>query len=277
MTSHPKPLRRSAISRYAGGWALVSGAARREGLGYAFARQLAAEGLNLILVDVLDEELRARAKELRDDFAVEARTLTCDLGDLPRHHAIDDAIGDLVVDVLICNHMFTPKTATSILDMAMDTHSRMIDVNARGYTGLIHRYGNRMRARGRGAIIIVASGVGLNSAPYAAAYAANKAFQIALGEALWCELRGSGVDVLVMVGGLMNTQGSGLSGYPRWRLAEPASVARDVLSAVGRKHLIMPGSINRALLLIQSRLMSRRSAVVAIGRSIAAGIGKAER
>jgi uncharacterized protein len=44
----------------------------------------------------------------------------------------------------------------------------------------------------------VASGVGLTSAPYAAAYAANKAFQITLGEALWYELQGSGVDVLVM-------------------------------------------------------------------------------
>ena len=55
-----------------------------------------------------------------------------------------------------------------------------------------------MRDRGRGAIIIVASGVGLTSAPYAAAYAAIKAFQITLGEALWYELQGSGVDVLVM-------------------------------------------------------------------------------
>jgi short-subunit dehydrogenase len=253
---------------------MVTGAARREGLGYAFARQLALEGLNLVLVDILDDDLRSRAEELREEFAVEVRTLACDLGDLTQHELMDEAVRDLEIDVLICNHMFTPTTATSILDMQLDTHSRMIDINARGYTGLIHRYGNRMRARGRGALIIVASGAGLNSAPYAAAYSANKAFQIALGEALWYELRGTGVDVLVVIGGLMNTQGDGLSGYPRWRVSQPAPVAREVLSAVGRKHLVMPGLVNRALLLVQSRLLSRRRAVLEIGRSVAAGIGK---
>jgi uncharacterized protein len=74
----------------------------------------------------------------------------------------------------------------------------MIDINARAYTNLIHCFGRDMRDRGRGAIIIVVSGVGLTSAPCAAAYAANKAFQITLGEALWYELQGRGVDVLVM-------------------------------------------------------------------------------
>jgi short-subunit dehydrogenase len=111
-----------------------------------------------------------------------------------------------------------------------------------------------MRDRGRGAIIIVASGVGLTSAPYTAAYAANKAFQITLGEALWYELRGSGVDVLVMIGGLMNTQGDALAKYPHWMIAEPAPVVREVLSAVGRKPMVIPG-------FPQSRLLVRADPV----------------
>jgi hypothetical protein len=78
----PRPgrLRRSKISKYAQSWALVTGAAREQPLGYAFARQLAVEGLSLLLVDILDEGLHPRAKELRRQFGVDVRTATCDLG-----------------------------------------------------------------------------------------------------------------------------------------------------------------------------------------------------
>jgi hypothetical protein len=272
----PEPLRRSKISTYAGGWALVSGAARAEGLGYAFARQLAVDSLNLVLVDILDEQLHSRAQELQRDFDVEVRTATCDLGAPAPYRAIDAVVDDLDIEVLVCNHMFTPEDTPPILDMPLETHNRMIDINARAYTNLIHYFGRAMRARGRGAIIIVASGAGLTSAPYTAAYAANKAFQITLGEALWYELRGSGVDVLVVIGGLMNTQGEALSKYPRWLIAEPAPVVREVLSAVGRKHMVIPGFANRSFLLAQTRLMPRRRTISSIGRFMAAGLGKTE-
>jgi short-subunit dehydrogenase len=276
VTFRPRPrlLRRSKISAYAHSWALVSGAAREQGLGYAFARQLAVEGLNLVLVDILEAELHARANELRQQFGVEVRTAICDLGAPAPYKALEDAVGGLDVDVLVCNHMFTPTDTPPILDMPLETHSRMIDINARAYTNLIHRFGCEMRDRGRGAIIIVASGAGLTSAPYTAAYAANKAFQITLGEALWYELQGSGVDVLVMIGGLMNTQGDALAKYPQWMIAEPAPVVREVLSAVGRKPMVIPGFPSRAFLFVQTRLMTRRAAISSIGRFMASGLGK---
>ena len=272
----PRPVRRSKISAYAQSWALVSGAARDQGLGYAFARQLAVEGLNLVLVDILDDELHARADELREQFGVEVRTATCDLGARAPYKTIEEAVGRLDIDVLVCNHMFTPADTPPILDMPLETHSRMIDINARAYTNLIYRFGRDMRDRGRGAIIVVASGAGLTSAPYTAGYAANKAFQITLGEALWYELRGSGVDVLVMIGGLMNTQGDALAKYPQWMIAEPAPVVREVLSAVGRKPMVVPGFPNRAFLFAQTRLMSRRRTISSIGRFMESGLGKAD-
>jgi short-subunit dehydrogenase len=204
------------------------------------------------------------------------RTATCDLGAHVPYETIEEAVGGIDIDVLVCNHMFTPADTPPILDMPLETHSRMIDINARAYTNLIHRFGRDMRDRGRGAIIIVASGAGLTSAPYTAAYAANKAFQITLGEALWYELQGSGVDVLVMIGGLMNTQGDALAKYPQWMIAEPAAVVREVLSAVGRKPMVIPGFPSRAFLFAQTRLMSRRRAISSIGRFMESGLGKAD-
>ncbi|WP_422748765.1 SDR family NAD(P)-dependent oxidoreductase [Mycobacterium sp. WMMD1722] len=262
------------LDRFRGGWALVSGSARAEGLGYAFARALAAAGINLVLTDVLDAALHDRAAELRSEFGVEVRAAVCDLGEPAPYPTVEAAVGDIAVDILVCNHMLTPADTPPILEMPLEVHSRLIDVNARGYTNLVHRFATDMRRRGRGAIVIVSSGAGLTSAPYTSAYAANKAFQIALGEGLWYELRGSGVDVLVMIGGLMDTQGDALKGYPQFLMAQPEDVVREVLSAIGRKHIIIPGRINRAFLLLQTRLMPRRATLIAMGRFMARGLGK---
>ncbi len=264
----------TGTERFKGGWALVTGAAREEGLGYAFARKLAGQGINLLLVDILADDLAQRAAELRRDFGVEARTVVCDLGQPAPYAPLEDAVKDLAVDILICNHMFTPKDTPKILDMPLGTHNRILDINARGYLNLIHRFATDMRARGRGAIIIVASGAGLTSAPYTAAYSANKAFQIAFGEALWYELKGSGVDVLVMIGGLMRTQGDALDSYPHWLIAEPTDVVDEVLPAVGRQHMIVPGRVNRAFVWFQTRVLSRRKTVEQIGRFMETGLGK---
>jgi short-subunit dehydrogenase len=273
--SRPTPLKRTAIAAYRRGWALVTGAAREEGLGYAFARQLAVEGVNVVLVDILGEELALRADELRSDFDISVRAAACDLGESAPYEAIEAAVCDIDVDVLICNHMFTPSETPKILDVPLETQSRMLDINARGYTNLVYRFGTEMRERDRGAIVIVSSGVGLTSGPYNGVYAANKAFQIVLGETLWYELKGTGVDVLVVIGGLMNTQGDAFAKFPRPMVAEPEPVVREVLSAVGRKHMVIPGIVNRAFLLTQTRLMSRRRTVISIGKFLEKGLEKA--
>jgi len=267
MRTHP-------LEIYASSWALVTGAAREQGLGFAYARQLAARHLKLVLVDILGPELEARAKQLRDDYGVEVRTVAADLADLAAYQRIDEATQDVSIDVLVCDHMYTPADTPTILDMDLAEHNRMIDINARAYANLIHRFGNKMKAQRRGAIVVVSSGAGLVPTPFTGAYAANKAFQIALGEALWYELRSSGVDVVVMVAGLMDTQGDVLSRYPQWLVADPNDAAAETLRAIGRKHMIFPGRVNRLFLLLQTRLLSRRAAVNQIGGFMARGLGK---
>ena len=69
------------------------------------------------MVDILDDELHTRAKELREQFGVEVRTTTCDLGAHAPYKTIEEAVGGLDIDVLVCNHMFTPADTPPILDM----------------------------------------------------------------------------------------------------------------------------------------------------------------
>ena len=205
---------------------------------------------------------------------MQVRPIAADLADLASYPKILDAVADIDVDVLICNHMFTPKETPTILDMPLEVHNAMIDINARAYVNLIHPLATSMVRRGGGAVVVVSSAAGLTPTPYTGAYAANKAFQIAFGEALWFETRDTGVDVLVVSAGLMNTQGDALSKYPKWQIADPNDCAAEILSAIGRKHMITPGRANRLFTLVNTRLLSRRRAVETVGRFMERGLGK---
>jgi len=260
-------------NRY-GPWALITGAARKEGLGYSFARKLAAAGINLLLVDILETELHQRANELHQKFQIDAIPVTLDLGQVDFMPQLKEIADEKEVGLLICNHMFTPADTPKILDMELDIHHQMLNINARAYTSLLHSYGRQMRARNKGGIVVVSSGAGLMPAPYTGAYAANKAFQIALGEVLWYELKETAVDVVVQAAGLMDTQGDALSKYPQFMVADPTDVVEETLANLGKKHLVVPGLINKLFLFMQLRLMSRRRAINSIGSFMERGLGK---
>jgi len=260
--------------RQYGPWALVTGAARAEGLGYSFARHLAGRNFNLVLVDILGDELAERAAELEAKYLVKVRPITLDLG---RADFLDELLpqtADITVGMVVCNHMATPKETPTIMEMDLATHHALLNINARAYTTLVQTYGRPMIARGRGGIVIISSGAGLQTAPYTGAYSANKAYQRALGEALWYELRESGVDVLVAAPGLMDTQGAGLAGYPQWMITPAEPVAVETLAALGRGPLVIPGPVNKALMFIQTRLLPRRVALEVTGQFMASGLGK---
>ena len=64
--------------------------------------------MNLVFVDVLGGDSALRANRLRSDFGVEIRTVDCDLGPPAPYRALEAAVADIDVDVLVCNYMFTP-------------------------------------------------------------------------------------------------------------------------------------------------------------------------
>ncbi len=261
------------IARY-GPWAIVTGAARAEGMGYGFARHLAGRQINLVLVDVLADELEARATELRRNYLVKVKPVALDLGQpdfMPRLLAETDG---LEIGLLVCNHMFTPPNTPPILEMDLATHHRMLDINARAYTTLVHTYGRQMVANQRGGIILVSSGAGLRGTAYTGAYSANKAFQFMLGESLWYELLGTGVDVVVLAPGLTRTQGDALDNYPSFMLMDVDPVITETLHNLGRKHMVIPGPVNKLFDFMTGRLMSRRKAVLTTGNMMAKGLKK---
>ncbi len=141
----------------------------------------------------------------------------------------------------------------------------MLDVNCRGPMRLVHLLAPPMVARGRGGIVLMSSMSGYYGSAQLAVYAATKAFDLVLADALWAELRPHGVDVLSVQPGSTRTPGwlsSQRAGddAPMLPVMEPPDVVRAALDALGVEPNIVPGELNQQGAAIMRR-MSRREAI----------------
>jgi short-subunit dehydrogenase len=255
-----------------GAWALIAGAS--VGLGAEFARQLAAQKINLVLVARNAAALEALATELRAG-GVEVRTLAIDLADAQLDARLEEATRGLEIGLVVYNAAHS--RIGPFLDQPLDEQLRTIDVNCRGPLVVAHRFGRAMRARGRGGIVIMTSLAASQGSPMIATYAATKAFDLVLAESLWEELAGAGVDVLACRAGATRTPAYEASKpVAPTPMMEPAPVVRAALAALGRAPSVVPGGFNRFAAFLLNRMMPRRFAIRTMGRATRKvyGLGK---
>jgi short-subunit dehydrogenase len=250
-----------------GTWALVAGAS--EGLGAAFARALAARGLNLVLAARRSDPLQRLAADLEATHRVEVRPMALDLADEVSVLRLAAAGNELGVGLLVCNAAFAP--VGPFVEVPLADHLRVIAVNCRAPVALSHVLGAEMARRGRGGIILMSSLAGFQGAPQIAHYAATRAYNLVLGEGLWEELRQQGVDVLVCCAGATRTPGYEAHPAPARLLAppvlEPEAVVEHALRALGSTPSTIPGRWNRIASFILRRFVSRRRSVLLMGSS----------
>lgn len=248
-----------------GPWAVIAGAS--VGLGEAFARELGRRKVNLLLIARRQHALAGLAAELRAAHAVEIRTLALDLARADLLDALVPATTDLDVGLVVYNA--ASSTIGPFLDRPLDEHLRVIDVNCRGPLLLAHHFGRAMAARGRGGLVLMSSTAGGQGGPWLSSYAASKAFNTVLGEALWDELSPSGVDVVVCRAGATRTPGYEASKPrpSRVPLLEPGFVAASTLAALGRGPSVVPGLFYRFSDFLMARLFPRRMAIRIMGRA----------
>lgn len=194
---------RPAFALSYGPWALVAGGS--EGLGGAFAAELARRGLNLVLVARRPETLADTAARLRAAWPVEIVTAAADLASPGAVDQVADATADLPIGLVVVNAAHAP---TGPFLGARDTDiTAAVHLNCGAATMLAHRFLPAMVERGRGGMIFMSSLAGLQGVPNLAVYSASKAFLISLAEALWAETRATGVDVLACCAGAVITPG----------------------------------------------------------------------
>ncbi len=220
-----------------GRWALVTGASA--GIGSAFARRLAREGLNVVLVARRADRLQTLADELQRAHRVETRVVAEDLAVAGAAERIAERVRDLEVGVLVNNAGFS---AVGRFDrVPREKIVEMIQVNCIAVAALAHAFLPPMRERRRGAIIILASVAGYQPLGLAATYGASKAFDLMLGEALWVENRDVGVDVLAVSPGPVDTEFQTVAGETPHPGKTPESVVDEALAALGRKPSVVTG------------------------------------
>jgi short-subunit dehydrogenase len=242
--------------------ALVAGGAT--GIGAEYCRQIAAMGIDLVILDREESALDATASELRSaPDAVDVVTAVVDLGQPAERllDAVQRVVGDLEIGLLVANAAWSP--VGPFLDSDLAALLAAIDINCRAPVVLVHELGSRMAARGRGGIIVMSSLAAETGAANVALYSATKAFDLVLAEGLWYELRERGVDVVAIRPGSTRTPGwqstQPASGDLKG-VMEPADVVRDALAALGTTPSIAAGAANRAAEAM-FRSMARRDVI----------------
>src|SRR5215213_2802539 len=253
-------------ARY-GPWAIVAGAS--EGIGASYAEELAARGLNLILVARRNELLQTLATKLSTSYNIETKIISLDLAASDAVDQIAEHTKGIEIGLLIYNAAFS--AIGSFLERPIEDHIKEINTNAFTPLKLIYVFAQQMLARGRGGIVLMSSLSAFQGSAYISTYAATKAFNIVLAEGLWEEWRERGVDVLVCVSGAVKTpnyvasepeQTGGLGDMTM----NPDQVMREALNALGKGPYIIPGRMNRISSIIMRHLLPRKAAVKFMGR-----------
>jgi short-subunit dehydrogenase len=217
------------LNKY-GPWAVIAGGS--EGVGTAFATQLAEAGMNVVLLARKPVPLEETAAACRA-LGVQVRSLGIDL---TAPGAVEDVIAetaDIEVGLLILNAGANTHSE-EFLDGDLKQFGSVITLNVTTPLALVQHYGRAMRDRGRGGIVLVGSMASYMGSTHHTVYGGVKAFSRIFAEGLWLELRDHGVDVLELVLGVTRTPAMERVGLdfevPGMKVAEPAEVAREGLA-----------------------------------------------
>ena len=261
----------SLRERY-GEWALVTGAS--SGIGREFARALAAEQVNCVLTARRADRLEALEAELTRQHGVKVRCVAADLAEPDADARIAEAVADLDIAILVNNAGvgYSGRFDGQAIEPLRD----MIRLNCIAPVALTSRLLPGMKARGRGAVIVVGSVSGRQPLPLHAVYSATKAFDLHFGEALYVELRGSGVDALVVEPGATQTEFSDVAGQLAHGGETPEQVVAVALSALGGQPSVVSGWWNWVRASLAARIGSR-ALVAYVARGVMAGQTPAEK
>lgn len=231
--------------------AVVTGAS--SGIGAEIARELARRGHHVTLVARSVDKLEALATELKRYAG--ASVVPCDLGSREDRATLADTLlaADRSVEVLVNNAGFS--TLGPVHGSDPDAEMHMVEVDVMAVVDLCSRLLPGMVARGRGAVLNVASTAAFQPLPGQAGYGAGKAFVLSYTQSLAGELRGTGVTATTLCPGPVHTGFGERAGFSKedaeaalpavmWVSAD--QVAHDAVHGLDRGRLVViPGRANR--------------------------------
>ena len=193
------------------GTALITGAS--SGIGALYAERLAQRGHDLILVARSRVRLEELAQRLVEQTGRHVQVLVADLGDQAGLAVVEQLLRSNEQISLLVNNAGVGATAP-LLDADVEAMTRMIELNVTALTRLAYAAAPGMVARGGGAIINIASIVGIAPEILNGVYGGTKAFVLAFSQSLQHELAAKGVRVQAVLPGATATEFWARGGLP---------------------------------------------------------------
>ena len=229
-----------------GPWALVTGAS--SGIGKELTRQLAANGLNVVMAARRIDLLKELGNGIEREFSVQFRAVQVDLSEEGSIDKIKDATRDLDIGLIVSNA--GAVKAGEFMTMPLKDLHDQISINVVAHMELVRHFAPRLVKRARGGVMLVGAMGASIGIPYIANPSATKAYILALGEALHFELEKHGVAVTVLTPGLTDTAVLPEimidPGALPMKPLSVAQVASEGIAAIqANKSLSVPGALNR--------------------------------
>ncbi|MEE1296406.1 MAG: SDR family NAD(P)-dependent oxidoreductase [Bifidobacterium sp.] len=227
------------------GRVLITGAAG--GLGRAFAEVFAEHGHDLVLADIDEPGLVKAANELTARYGVRADYFPGDLSKTEGAQELYDAVTAHGIHVEQLVNNAGAGLQDRVVDIDPDRMIGLITLNAVSVAVLCRLFGADMVRAGHGRILNVSSLGALVPDPYFNVYGPTKAFEYRLTEAMYGELKGTGVTVSVLCPGPIKTNWAAHAGKADSSTAgDPIDTARPAYKAMQKGKLtIMPSLLNR--------------------------------
>ncbi|MFG1927653.1 SDR family NAD(P)-dependent oxidoreductase [Cryptosporangium sp. NPDC048952] len=231
--------------------ALVTGATA--GLGAAFARALAAERRDLILVARDGDRLAATAKALTDKYSVQVEILPADLASDDGCALVEARLGDVdrPVELLVNNAGIGLRSG--FVENSIEDEERMLALNVRAVMRLTHAAVPGMIARGHGDVLNVSSVAGFGPTAPGSTYSATKAWVITFSESVHLTLKHHGVRVIALCPGFVRTEFHARAEIPTGDIPDALwldadTVVRDALADLRRGRPVSVPSIRYKVL-----------------------------
>src|SRR2546428_9358355 len=253
-----------------GPWALVTGAS--SGIGKEFARQIAASGINVVLVARRDALLAELGRAISQEFDVQYRALAMDLSQEGFIAGLADATDDIDIGLVVSN-AGTPNPG-EFLKLDRQLLQTTLRLNTMAHLDITHHFGRKLAERRRGGLILVGAMGAENGIPCMANDGGAKAYVHSLGEALHYEFKPLGVYVTVLAAGVTNT--AVLEKFaldPKTMPMKPMSVEQCVSGGlsglVKNRSRIVPGRLNRILNALVPASLARKMEADLLGKGLA--------
>lgn len=241
------------------GYVLITGATK--GIGKAFAKRLAGENKNLILVARSEDLLKELKESLELKFNIDIVTFRINLSKLDEINSLIENIDGYEIDMLINNAGFGGYKSFADHDLSFNmdmeiTHNTSVIM-------LTHNILNRFKMKNKGAVLTVSSIVGFGAFPNLGIYCATKAFLNIFMETIYLENLGSNINIKCLCPGFVSSSfydGINIDkkllknkGVLRWMT--PDEIASYTIKNINKnKVILIPGILNKFLYVLLTRM-----------------------